>query len=44
MDRPDLARVEQHPLGEGGLAGVDVGGDADVADALELADGGEGGR
>ena len=26
------AAVEQHPLGDGGLAGVDVGDDADVAD------------
>ena len=27
-------RVEEHPLGERRLAGIDVGHDADVADAL----------
>ena len=30
------AGVEQDPLGDGGLAGVDVGADADVADAGEV--------
>ena len=29
------ATGEQHPLGDGGFAGVDVGDDADVADAFE---------
>ena len=29
--------VVQHPLGDGGLAGVDVGNDADVADACVAA-------
>lgn len=43
VDGSDLASVEEHPLREGGLAGVDMRGDADVSDALELADGGEGG-
>jgi hypothetical protein len=28
---------EEHPLGDGGLAGVDVGDDADVADFFDLA-------
>ena len=28
--------VEQHPLGDGRLAGVDVGNDADVADLFEV--------
>jgi hypothetical protein len=27
----DAARIEQHPLGQGGLAGVDMGHDADVS-------------
>ena len=31
------AAVVQHPLGDGGLAGVDVGDDADVAELFELA-------
>ena len=31
------AAVEQHPLGDGGLAGVDVGDDADVAELFEIA-------
>lgn len=43
MDGSDLASVEEHALREGSLAGVDMRGDADVADALELADGAEGG-
>ena len=29
------AAAEQHPLGDGGLAGIDVGDDADVPDAFE---------
>lgn len=43
VDRSNLASVEQHPLREGGLSGVNMRGDADVSDALELANGGEGG-
>ena len=35
------AAVEQHPLGDGGLAGVDVGDHADVAEVVEV--GGHGG-
>ena len=38
MDLADLVGlpgVEQDPLGEGGLAGVDVGDDADVADPIQ---------
>ena len=31
------AAVEQHPLGDRGLAGIDVGDDADVANGIEIA-------
>lgn len=49
VDLVDAAGVEEDPLGEGGLAGVDVGGDPDVADVgqqllpLDLVDLGPGG-
>src|SRR5205823_4598100 len=33
----DLAGVEQHAFGDGGLARVDVGGDADVANLGQVA-------
>jgi hypothetical protein len=33
----DLARVIEDALGDGGLAGVDVGGDADVSNLGEVA-------
>jgi hypothetical protein len=39
VDLTDLvrdARVEQDPLGGGGLAGVDVRHDADVADLVQV--------
>ena len=36
VDGVDLLRVEEDPLGQRGLAGVDVGGDADVADAFDV--------
>ena len=39
----DLARVEEDPLGDGGLAGVDVGDDADVAGAGERVESGHSG-
>ena len=32
------AAVEQHPLGDGGLAGIDVGDDADVAEVWRSVD------
>ena len=35
-DLVDLAGVEQEPLRDGGLAGVDVGDDAEVADHVDL--------
>ena len=35
-DLVDLARVVQEPLGDGRLARIDVGDDADVADAVDL--------
>jgi hypothetical protein len=35
-DLVDAAGVEQEALGHGGLAGVDVGDDADVADLVDL--------
>ena len=35
MDLVDSTRVEEDALGQRRLAGVDVGGDADVADAVE---------
>ena len=38
VDRVDLLGVEQDPLGERGLARVDVGRDPDVADLLDVAD------
>ena len=33
------AAVEEHPLGDGGLAGVDVGDDADVAEVVDIGHG-----
>jgi hypothetical protein len=36
------AAQEEHPLGHRCFAGVDVGNDADVADAVDLAGHGEG--
>ena len=36
VDRMDFLGVEQDPLRQGSLAGVDVGGDTDVADPLDL--------
>jgi hypothetical protein len=35
MDLVDHARVEQDALGQGGLAGVDMGADADVAQVVQ---------
>ena len=36
VDRIDLLRVEEDPFRQRGLAGVDVGGDADISDPLDV--------
>jgi hypothetical protein len=37
-------RIEQNPLGGGGFAGIDVGGNPNISDAIEGVGAGHGGR
>jgi hypothetical protein len=42
VDGPNFASIEEHPLGEGGLARIDVGRNTDIPDFGEVVDNAEG--